>query len=710
MTINSEQKTNQLRGRLLENPADITAWLELEKQLEVSNQYPEAPGSNAVYRLQESETGRMQHRSSSLLQEDSKVKRKEIAPLGLRRSTLDIFVLPGIEYYFRKQRPQHLANTLVSLGYRVWYVDPSFQLGAEEAFWSYSDDDALIVRLPSPRFDAISIHAATLSPGEEQQISDAIRKLIVNASIDSYIFLVEHPFWEFIPVNLGARFIYDCIDLHEGFGNINPKLLAREKSMLEKAWAVVSTSAYLDSHIYSLTGRRSTIIRNACDTEHFMVKKEPDQSRVSSDSLSIGYFGAISHWFDKDLVTDAARLLADQAVFHFIGSDDCGLQAEFERKGLLNSKFYGEVPYEAVPSIAKTFDVCIIPFQLIELIKATNPVKFYEYMAMGKPVVASRIPELECYSEQHLHLALVEGPEDFAESSIRLIKEAGHEAIEERLSIARSNTWLSRAEALASVIQTIDPVISIIVPVYFALAETLRLVDALLENSSVSRLEILLIDDSCSVPYHDQLMAEVQSRQRLTRHQIVLKANKYNRGFAETVNTGLLIASGEYVVIANNDTCPGLGWDLSLLHHFAAEPENAKPLGIICPLTNNIGGEARQGCFYSDAHGLDELSLDYASTDFASGLIPVDSIAFFFVMGRKSMFEEVGALSDRYTRGYFEDDDYCKRVLSHGYRIAVASNCFVHHDLSLSFNTKDPLSKFFTMLKNEKKFQERFEK
>jgi len=710
MTPNSDEKTNQLRRKLLENPADISAWLELDKQLEGGNQYPLASSSSALHRLQESVPGPLPPRSSSNPLEDTKIKRKEIAPLDLKRSTLDIFILPGIEYYFRKQRPQHLANALASLGYRVWYVDPSFQLGAEEAFWSYSDNDALIVRLPSPRFDAISIHGATLSPGEERQISEALKKLIEDASIDSYIFVVEHPFWEFIPVNLGARFIYDCIDLHEGFGNINPKLIAREKSMLERAWAVVSTSAYLDSHIYSLTGRRSTIIRNACDVEHFMTKKAVGRSIHSSDSLSIGYFGAIAHWFDKDLVTDAARLLTDQAVFHFIGSDDCGLQAEFEGKGLENSKFYGEVPYETVPSIAKRFDLCIIPFQLIELIKATNPVKFYEYMAMGKPVVASRIPELECYSEQHRHLALVEGPEDFAKACIRLTKETAHEAIEERLSIARSNTWLSRAEALASVIQTIDPVISIIVPVYFALAETLRLVDALLDNSKVSKLEILLIDDSCSVPYHDLLMAAIESRQRLTRHQIVLKANKYNRGFAETVNTGLLIASGEYVVVANNDTCPGLGWDLSLLHHFAAEPENAKPLGIICPLTNNIGGEARQACFYSDIHGLDELSLDYVGTDFSSGLIPADSIAFFFVMGRKSTFEEVGALSDRYARGYFEDDDYCKRVLSHGYRIAIASNCFVHHDLSLSFNTKDPLSKFFTMLKNERKFQERFKR
>jgi GT2 family glycosyltransferase/glycosyltransferase involved in cell wall biosynthesis len=710
MTSNSDQKTNQLRRSILENPADIAGWLELEGQLDGSDQYLPAPSSDAIHRLQESVTGPIPPRSSSPLPEASRIERKEIAPLSLKQSSLDIFILPGIEYYFRKQRPQHLANALASLGYRVWYVDPSFQVGAEEAFWSYSDNDTLIVRLPSPRFEAISIHAATLSPGEEQLITEALRRLISNASIDSYIFVVQHPFWEFMLVNLGARFIYDCIDLHEGFGNINPKLIAREKSMLAKAWAVASTSAYLDSHIYRLTGRRSTIIRNGCDVEHFRAKEEVNQMRSSSESLSIGYFGAISHWFDKDLVTGAARLLTDQAVFHFIGSDDCGLQADFEGKGLKNSKFYGEIPYETVPSIANTFDLCIIPFQLIELIKATNPVKFYEYMALGKPVVASRIPELECYSQQYRHLALVEGPEDFAEACLRLTKENAHEAIEERLSIARSNTWLSRAKALASVIQTIDPVISVIVPVYFALAETLRLVDALLENSKVSKLEILLIDDSCSVPYHDQLMAAVKTRQRLTRHRIILKANKYNRGFAETVNTGLLSVSGEYVVIANNDTCPGRGWDLSLLHHFAAERENAKPLGIVCPLTNNIGDEARQGCFYSDNQGLDKLSLDYAGTEFSSALMPVDSIAFFFIMGRKATFEEVGALSDRYTRGYFEDDDYCKRVLSHGYRIAVAANCFVHHDLSLSFNTKDPLSKFFIMLRNEKKFQERFER
>jgi glycosyltransferase involved in cell wall biosynthesis len=59
-----------------------------------------------------------------------------------------------------------------------------------------------------------------------------------------------------------------------------------------------------------------------------------------------------------------------------------------------NVKFFGKVPYKELPTKLKEFDIGIIPFKINKLTKAVDPVKVYEYMAAGKNVVSTDLPEL----------------------------------------------------------------------------------------------------------------------------------------------------------------------------------------------------------------------------------------------------------------------------------------------------------------------------
>ena len=62
------------------------------------------------------------------------------------------------------------------------------------------------------------------------------------------------------------------------------------------------------------------------------------------------------------------------------------------------------VPYDKLPEVLRDFDVCLIPFDAsTDLIKATNPVKFYEYLSAGKKVVATEIPELMPYDGKYVY-------------------------------------------------------------------------------------------------------------------------------------------------------------------------------------------------------------------------------------------------------------------------------------------------------------------
>ena len=64
---------------------------------------------------------------------------------------------------------------------------------------------------------------------------------------------------------------------------------------------------------------------------------------------------------------------------------------------LPNVHLYGPQPYADLPAWLERFDVCIIPFKINQVTEATDPVKFYEYLAQAKPVVTTRLPELERY-------------------------------------------------------------------------------------------------------------------------------------------------------------------------------------------------------------------------------------------------------------------------------------------------------------------------
>ena len=113
--------------------------------------------------------------------------------------------------------------------------------------------------------------------------------------------------------------------------------------------------------------------------------------RLRTERPTIGYYGAIAEWFDAPLV---ARLAAMRPEWRFelIGSTLGGNVRPLE--GLANVRLLGECPYAELPGRIDGWDAFIIPFRRLPLTEATNPVKVYEMLATGRPVVAVGLPEL----------------------------------------------------------------------------------------------------------------------------------------------------------------------------------------------------------------------------------------------------------------------------------------------------------------------------
>jgi hypothetical protein len=96
------------------------------------------------------------------------------------------------------------------------------------------------------------------------------------------------------------------------------------------------------------------------------------------------------------------------------------------------------MPYKDLPGYLYYFDVCIIPFRVVPLTMATNPVKFYEYISSGKPVVSVRLPEMEQYAEI---CYLYEGDAEFEKGIMAALNEKDEAMVAKRIEVARNSSW-----------------------------------------------------------------------------------------------------------------------------------------------------------------------------------------------------------------------------------------------------------------------------
>jgi hypothetical protein len=107
-----------------------------------------------------------------------------------------------------------------------------------------------------------------------------------------------------------------------------------------------------------------------------------------------------------------------------------------------------------VPSIIASFDVCIIPFKLNSLTVATNPVKIYEFLAVGRPVVATKLPELA--GMDSLDVLCASTTSEFihcVEHSLNISDQV--DRVRLRREWAKENDWSKRVEAIIEVISSI---------------------------------------------------------------------------------------------------------------------------------------------------------------------------------------------------------------------------------------------------------------
>jgi glycosyltransferase involved in cell wall biosynthesis len=244
--------------------------------------------------------------------------------------------------------------------------------------------------------------------------------------------------------------VYDCIDDVALFHR-RPEAVARaERRLAEAADVVVATAELLDARMRQLNPR-TVLIPNGADVAHFAraldtdLPVPPDVAALAGPVL--GYVGGLAQWFDFDLVH---RLATSNAGWHvvIVGPVQRGLVETWRIRQLPNVHYLGRRDYATLPAYLARFDVCLIPFKVDAITAAVSPVKLFEYLAAGKPVVSTPLAEVARYGEVVTLAPAAEFPRAVAGA---LATARDPAAVERRLRVARDNAWDVRVAAILDV-------------------------------------------------------------------------------------------------------------------------------------------------------------------------------------------------------------------------------------------------------------------
>lgn len=611
----------------------------------------------------------------------------------------DVLILPVFEFDFRFQRPQQLAARFARAGHRVFWISPSRTASPDQPYEAVPLQPGLWeIHL---RTQLPNIYLSELESKNVQDAIGCIESLYRDFAVAESCTLVMLPFWRRLGLGLRDAFdtklLYDCMDDWQTMPDISAFNRREEPRLAAEADVLIVTGQGLVERQRG-AGREPVLVRNAADFKLFSSARGRGYLEGIPRPI-VGYFGAIADWFDYDLLYEVAQ---SRPHYSFVLIGAFGLEQEPTHREAMrlaelpNIHLLGHKPYAEIPSYLAEFDVCTIPFVLNEVTKATDPVKLYEYLSQGKPVVATPMRELqECGDLIYIAATAAE----FASSLDAGLAEQGDELRQRRIHFAANQRWVDRWLVMDEVIRKAFPLVSILIVTYNSAEYVPLCMEALLRNTSYPSFEVIVVDNA-SRDHTAVLLDDFAGRDPRVR----LIRNDQNVGFAAANNLAAGMARGEYVVLLNIDTIPSPGWIGRLVRHCVKQTD----IGLIVPVTNNIGNEAKIRVPYTDLAGMEQFAITLGADRLGESLDLAVGPLFCALLPR-AVWNRVGPLDERFRVGMFEDDDFSLRIRKAGFRVVAAEDCFVHHFGQGSFAKLAPAHYEEVFATNRRLFEEKWQ-
>lgn len=352
---------------------------------------------------------------------------------------------------------QHVASTLVKLGHSVLYIEG---IGIRTPTFAAQDTRRIFRRIrrlftPLTRVEP-GVHVLSLPflPWHKSRLAGFINRMVISQGIrlaERLLRFRDTVLWTYHPLTTKwlrperyRKSLYHCVDEIGAQPGMALELIQNAEHDLAGRVDYLCTTA--PSLADKLRGVAKTVefMPNVADFDHFNSALK-ENAVVARDLKEIpeprcGFIGAISGYkVDLNLVIKTAELKPDWS-FVMIGEVGLG-QTGFTVEALPSNVYLlGPRPYAELPSYCKGFTVGLLPYHINDYTKGVFPMKLFEYMAAGLPVISTRLPALVSYDSYVLWA------DDPIQLSARLDAVAAGEcpSMEARLELAKSNTYVTR--------------------------------------------------------------------------------------------------------------------------------------------------------------------------------------------------------------------------------------------------------------------------
>ncbi|MFF2018097.1 glycosyltransferase [Paenibacillus sp. NPDC058177] len=379
--------------------------------------------------------------------------RSTLQKLKLLKDTSEkkFIILSSCPWGAMLQRPHQIAKSLSKLGYEIEYVQPTVRASSShssvdiEELMKYSHSNTRAIEL-------INIHTPILASYEDKDILNNYREVIqelIDASDEEVVVLCYFPSQVSTINQLTGNFkvVYECVDDHSDleYSYWSSKHDREyEDLLLNRADIITTTSSAL---YLSKTMNKDNVFlsKNAVNIEDF---NRSGNDSIPDDLINIPeprvcYVGAVDRWFDEELFYKLVRDNKDKS-FVVIGPVKEGILSIKEN----NLFILGMKEHSELTNYLRYMNTGIIPFKDdIDIIVNCDPIKMYEYVMSGLPVVATNMPELVGNLD---FIKVSNGPEEFN----RFI----NEAIEMKVDLhtqnefIAENTWELRCKCLLDIL------------------------------------------------------------------------------------------------------------------------------------------------------------------------------------------------------------------------------------------------------------------